>query len=167
MSVPCLSGSRFPVPGSRLSPLGERPQVSSDPRRGFWGIPTIPTGYTLGYTRRCQKPSNRPLRVSNPDQKGSKRRQELSKRFMPILTLRRKTALALAPRPFYPLGGYQKWGISPNRVYYSERDTMRYYSSAAPTLSRRPWSARVVVRPAHRRGSGAAGLYAGKRPRSS
>jgi hypothetical protein len=135
---PRLSRSPFPVPCSRLSPLGERPQLFSDPRKGLWGIPTIPTGYTLGYTRRCQKPSNRPLRVSNSVQVGPKRRQNLAKRPLPILTFGRKTALALAPRPIHPLGGYQKWGISPNRVYYSERDTMRYYSIRAPSPRREP-----------------------------
>jgi hypothetical protein len=119
---PHLSGSRFPVPGSRLSPPGERPHILSAPRKARRRIPTIPTGYTLGYTRRCQKPPNRPLGVSNPYQKGSKRRQKLAKRRLPILTFGRKTA----PRPIHPLGGYQKWGISPNRVYYSERDTIAY-----------------------------------------
>jgi hypothetical protein len=128
MSVPTfpVPGSPFPVPAFGLP--GERPHILSDPRKGFWGIPTIPTGYTLGYTRRWRKPSKRPLGVSNPYQKGSKRRQKLAKRRLPILTFGRKTALALAPRPIHPLGGYQKWGISPNRVYYSERDTKRYYS---------------------------------------
>jgi hypothetical protein len=97
---PYLSSSLFPVPCSRLSPPGERPSVFSDPRKARRRILTIPTGYTLASIGRCQNPPNRPQQVSNSVQTGSKRRQKLAKRRLPILTFGRKTALALAPMGF-------------------------------------------------------------------
>jgi hypothetical protein len=100
------------------------------------GILTIPVGYTIVYTGRWRKAPNPPLEVSNSGQTGSKSVQTRSKTGLPILPKLEKTALALAPRGFWVSGGYQKWGISPNRIYYSERGTDRYLKLKAGFGSR-------------------------------
>ena len=75
----------------------------------------VPKVYNGGW----RKGTNRPPEVSNPDQPASKSAQRRTKTGLPILPNLEKRPLALAPRRFWGLRGYQKWGISPTLVYYS------------------------------------------------